>query len=285
MMPDLKRLARQLGGDVAGRATVLMPGPGHSKRDRSLSVTFDDSAPDGFLVHSFAGDRFEDCRDHVKRLLGIDGTRDSVPARREREVTRHNAADASALAIWKETVAIGGTLAEQYLATRKLRLFDGAQDLRFHPSCPFGTDRHPCMVALFRDIHTDEPKAIHRTALTAIGGKIGRKMLGPKSGAAIKLSAHDQVESGLTIAEGIETALAAAAFGFRPIWAVGDAGGIEKFPVLAGVDALTIIVDNDASLTGQGAAETCSKRWTDAGREVLRVLPNATGADIADLAA
>jgi hypothetical protein len=36
---DLRSIARALGGDVVG-AQALCPRPGHSKRDRSLSVKF-----------------------------------------------------------------------------------------------------------------------------------------------------------------------------------------------------------------------------------------------------
>jgi hypothetical protein len=37
--------------------------------------------------------------------------------------------------------------------------------LRFHASCPYRGARQPCMVALLRDIITDAPRAIQRTAL------------------------------------------------------------------------------------------------------------------------
>jgi hypothetical protein len=53
---DMRAAARALGGDVSGRDGVVCPGPGHSRQDRSLSVRFDPSAPDGFVVHSFAGE-------------------------------------------------------------------------------------------------------------------------------------------------------------------------------------------------------------------------------------
>jgi hypothetical protein len=52
---DLKNLAQALGGDF-NRDQVLAPGPGHSRQDRSLSITLSTSASDGFIVHSFAGD-------------------------------------------------------------------------------------------------------------------------------------------------------------------------------------------------------------------------------------
>ena len=83
------------------------------------------------------------------------------------------------------------------------------QVFRFHPDCPFGGERLPCMLALVRDIKTDNPVAIHRTALTKDGHKIDRMSLGPVGGGAIKISPDFEVHSGLMIGEGIETVLSA----------------------------------------------------------------------------
>ena len=71
-MMDIQTAAQILGGDVSC-GQILAPGPGHSQRDRSMSIKLDPNAQDGILVGSFAGDDFRDCRDHVKALLGIDG--------------------------------------------------------------------------------------------------------------------------------------------------------------------------------------------------------------------
>ena len=68
--PPLARAAELLGGDVQGDQ-ILCPGPGHSDGDRSLSVKPDDSAPGGFLVHSFAGDDPIVCRDFARKKLGL----------------------------------------------------------------------------------------------------------------------------------------------------------------------------------------------------------------------
>lgn len=57
-------LARLLGGEAQGDQ-ILAPGPGHSARDRSLSILIDPTAPDGFTCHSFAGDDWTDCKDYV----------------------------------------------------------------------------------------------------------------------------------------------------------------------------------------------------------------------------
>jgi hypothetical protein len=70
MMLDPRAVARALGGSISGR-NVLAPGPGHSRADRSLSVKIDPAFPDGFIVHSFAGDSPIACRDYVRAALGL----------------------------------------------------------------------------------------------------------------------------------------------------------------------------------------------------------------------
>jgi hypothetical protein len=133
------------------------------------------------------------------------------------------------------------------------------------------------------DIHTSEPSAVLRTALTKTGEKIGRMALGGKANAAIKLTADPDVTLGLAVGEGLETVLSAMKLGFSPAWALGDASNLRQFPVLSGIECLTIIVDNDKSGTGQRAALECSSRWTRIGREVFRVIPDRCDDDFNDI--
>src|SRR5690606_13535416 len=114
-MMDLRSLARALSGDVSGRNCIVIPGPGHSDRDRSLSVTFDSAAPDGFLVHSFAGDDFAACRDHVRQLLGIGAfPRHSGYPQRPSTITHQKEGTQGrveyAASLWNQATAIAGTL-------------------------------------------------------------------------------------------------------------------------------------------------------------------------------
>jgi hypothetical protein len=146
------------------------------------------------------------------------------------------------------------------------------------------------MLGLFRTIVGDKPVAIHRTALSPDARKIDRMTLGPVGGAAIKLTRHDDVERGLVVGEGVETTVAGMMLGFTPAWALGFAGAIRSFPVLGGVDALTILVDHDepdcnGRQAGHEAAWECSERWMAAGREVRSVVPRRLGIDMADLVA
>ena len=69
-LPSIEKIAELLGGDVQG-GQVLCPGPGHSAGDRSLSVKPDPADREGFVTHSFAGDDWKDCRDHVRKKLGL----------------------------------------------------------------------------------------------------------------------------------------------------------------------------------------------------------------------
>ena len=69
-LPSIAKIAELLGGEVRG-AQVCAPGPAHSAGDRSLSVLLDANAPDGFVIHSFAGDDALLCRDYVRNKLGL----------------------------------------------------------------------------------------------------------------------------------------------------------------------------------------------------------------------
>jgi RecA-family ATPase len=69
-MRSLNEMAHALGGEISA-GQVLCPGPGHKPADRSLAIKLSDTAPDGFVVHSFADDSLQECRDHVRRRLGL----------------------------------------------------------------------------------------------------------------------------------------------------------------------------------------------------------------------
>jgi DNA polymerase I-like protein with 3'-5' exonuclease and polymerase domains len=190
--------------------------------------------------------------------------------------------------LWQAAVPIRGTLAERYLIeTRKLDLTvlpDIDAVLRFHPRCPFNGNKHPCVIALFRDIETNEVTGIHRIALTANTEKIGRMMLGSwPTPRAIKLRAGDHQ---LVIGEGIETVIAGAmhlAHKSSALWAMGSAGAIGKLPLVSGFAALTILVDREASDIGLDNARTCAQRWHRANRKVVLAIPHQAEADFNDL--
>ena len=293
---DLRTIARALGGEVQGRQ-VLAPGPSHSRSDRSLSIRLSAQSPTGYIVFSHAGDDFRGARDYVAAKLGLgsdawrtrgQGAPRLVPTIMPREPEPdpdHAARIARAVAIWNGAGDPRGTIAEVYLASRGLVMPDCADVLRFHPRCPWRdkaagrTIFVPAMIAALRQIHGDEITGVHRTRLTPEGVKVDRRMLGLASGAAVKLDADDTVTIGLTIGEGVETVQAARQLEFRPGWALGSAGAVAAFPVLGGVECLTILAEHDDA--NRHAVDACAGRWHAAGREVIVVEPVA-GSDILD---
>ena len=98
-----------------------------------------------------------------------------------------------ALKIWSQSRPLRGTLAEHYLRSRGIEVPDEAREvLRFHAECPFDGRTVPALVALVRDIVTDEPVAIHRTRADR-----GRSQARPPQGARPEERRRDQAVADL----------------------------------------------------------------------------------------
>ncbi len=292
-MTSLRSYANLLDGDVVGQQ-ILFPPPGHSRQDRSASLRFDPQAPAGFVVHSFAGDDPLPIRDYIKERLGLtsEGRSQFAAPSPDRQLGRMEAERcAYALTIWRKAGDPGGTPAQVYLRHRGLHLPDEAagEAIRYHPECPFGGRRTPAMVCLVRDVVTNEPKAIHRTALTHDGHKAQidgkeRLALGPTAGGAIKLAPDETVTLCLGIGEGIESALSLRnlpEFGPSPVWSLVSASQMETFPTLPSIESLWMAVDHDKP--GMRAARSIAQRWQSSGAEAFLITPSAPRADLNDL--
>jgi hypothetical protein len=297
---DLRTIARATGGTVQGRQ-VLCPGPGHSRTDNSLSIRLSSQSPTGYIVYSHCDDDFRVARDYVAAKLGLDldgwrtkglGAARQAPIMTPRKPAPEpddDARIARARAVWDGAGPVAGSVAEAYLSGRglSLDLLDNVQEvIRFHPRAPWRDEARaetifvPCMVSAMRLIADDTITAIHRTRLGPDGTKLGRRMLGIARAAAIKLDGDDTVSHGLAIGEGVESCMAARALGFTPVWAMASAGAVASFPVLGGVEALTLLAENDPA--SDRAIGQCAERWHGAGREVTVVTPNF-GSDLADV--
>ncbi|RRD24771.1 virulence-associated protein E [Brucellaceae bacterium VT-16-1752] len=265
-MPDIHSAAAILGGKAKGNR-ILCPGPGHSKNDRSLKVTF---RPDGgFSVTSFAGDDWQTCKDYVKARLGLSDDQPVPFTVSVRSVsTGRTKARAEALArLWASCIPIEGTPAEVYLKRRGLS-YDG-DAWRYRPTSG-------SIVAIVTDALTADPIGWHETMLDHDGNKLGRRMHGNVSGGAVRLYDSD-ILTGLAVAEGIETAIASD---MRPVWACLSASVLMNFPVIPGVECLTVLADHDEA--GIAAANAVGRRWHEAGREVILTMPAKYGTDFAD---
>jgi phage/plasmid primase-like uncharacterized protein len=190
-------------------------------------------------------------------------------------------------AIWRETLPLGPE-AVAHFVRRCIHINHVPEQggLRFHPHCRWpGRITKPCIIGRFTTALGNEPRGIWRRPIS------GEKAiaLGPMSGCVIRLWPDEAVEHGLVVGEGVETVLATATrFAhrgtlFRPAWACCTAGNLGNLPIMSGIEVLTVLVDNDASGTGQKEAAKCAARWRAAGREVARFTTNSFGTDFNDL--
>ena len=278
---DAARAAVALRGELSGRNRVLCPGPGHSPHDRSLSVLFDPSAPEGFLVHSFSSDDWQKCRDHVRQALGLAHPKAAAPCAAPRQPRIARTTTTDALALWQESTDPHGTVIETYLRSRHVELPAGDGIIRHRPQIGLHGEPGAIMVALMRDVVTDRPVAVHRTYIDHNGRKTGRKVLGPCGGAAIKLA---PVTDMLVVSEGIETALAAIRAGMPAVWAMGSAGAIGALTVLPTVATLVILAEVDGGAS-RDAITSCTRRWCGSPARKVFVVTPTVGKDFADVLA
>ena len=194
-------------------------------------------------------------------------------AKASRQILKIDAADDdlkrrinTARSLWKTAVPLPDTLGQRYFVERRqLRigvLGDLHHALRWHEGIG-------AVVALMTDPLTNKPCGIHRTFLAADGTKSERRMLGRQG--VVRLSPDDEVTLGLGITEGIEDGLAVLLSGWAPVWCATSAGAIERFPVLSGIECLTVHADCDNA--GINAAQICVDRWVAAGREAVISYP------------
>lgn len=300
MTVDLAAVRRTI--DPKAPATGNVRCPVHDDRHPSLSVDVTEAGQ--LLCHCHAGCEQVAVFEEILRLAGhlLNGAEHSFAARAHKTPSLYTTTSASDetqrttlsgewLTFWRTCRPIRGTAAEEYLRRRCCVLPPTDGDLRFHPQARHFVERKtgPAMVALLTDAITGEARTLHLTFISADGS--GKAAVDPvrlllpkhrKAGAVCRLWPDESVTTGLCLAEGIETALSAA-HAFTPVWAAIDAGNLGTFPVLGGIEALTIAADNDD--VGLTAADTCAERWEDAGIEAWIVAPDQARADMNDLAA
>jgi Toprim domain len=273
---DLRALARTLHCDPLHDG-ALMSGPGHGPSDRSLRIWFDPLAPEGFRVHSFAGDDPISCRDHVRAKLGFPDWRPNIYGlqragqRADIEVDARRRQRNKARWLWNQSQ--DGQIVRRYLRARGIKLPRLPPSLRLLPARP-PRYQNPAMIAPFAipheptpghlEISTSHVTGVHLTLLRPDGsGKAGtardKIMIGPSMGTPIVLAPIND-NLGLAITEGIEDALSVHVATELGIWAAGSA---TRMPALADavpdyVDAVTVVADADE--VGQYNAHALAER-------------------------
>jgi hypothetical protein len=294
-------IARALGGRRTGGGYIARC-PAHSEHTPSLSIT--DGPAGRILVHCFGGCSQVAVIDalYLRGLWQKSTSTRPEPTERENEAQRQCDREREAERVCRDafvgrqceriwhkaqpdTPELRSWLEVRGIDRNAVGLDRMDNVLRWHRACPLGRDAMaPAMVALMTDARTNKPTGIHRTFLTPDGSSKApipspRMMLG-KAG-IIRLSLDEDVELGLGICEGIETGLSIMARGWRPIWACGSLGTLRTFPVLGGIECLTIFGDPKPHEI-EGACE-CARRWIAAGKEAHVRWSGEPGLDFNDL--
>lgn len=307
-MMTLQQFAGALRGRVVSGGVSFAP-EGHSPRDASGRLFIDPLARNGYRIACLSPkDDPLRARDYVDRQCGLPRWEPGANGgllnfqhihRSPQEVARRDHA--------REKLRVAREAEDRTKAERVGRIWDEAgtdprstlvaryldehrhldlprsvcgHAVRFHPAGPWEGESVPMMLCALRDIHTNEVVGLHRTRLDPrTAAKVDRKMLGRARNTAIKLTADAEVATGLHIAEGVESALAGMALGFTPMWAMGSVSGIASFPVLSGIECLTICAETGEA--SAAAVEQVGARWTEAGLE-LRVCHSRHGSDLND---
>jgi putative DNA primase/helicase len=234
-------------------------------------------AGDGFhLAQKATGKGFMDVVREVAEIVGTaEMPIDAIPKERTDDDVK-----AANRKIWVATQKMeAGNLADVYLRRRGVGQQSYVKDLRFAASLWDGDGgQRPCMVALVRD-PDGNPTSLHRTFL-AKDGSDKAEMASPRKmsagtvaiGSCIRLM--DWNGNGpLGIAEGIETAFAAANQFKMPVWSAINAQMLARWQWPEGCKSVMIFGDNDASFTGQAAAFELAKRAACKGLEVQVCIP------------
>jgi phage/plasmid primase-like uncharacterized protein len=217
------------------------------------------------------------------RVLGGEGiSRGVAPAARDHDRRSLDFAEQ----IWGQTTQLAPQ-AMAYFERRGVPINDVPDHggLRWHPSCPWEDGTTPCVVGRYTSAVDNKPRGIWRRPID--GAK--PKALGPTAGCVIRLWPDDAIEAALVLGEGVETTLAASTriehrgTMLQPAWAAGSAANMQSFPVLSGVECLTLLADNDTNGVGERAAQQCAQRWLAAGEDVELLIPNKAGVDFNDV--
>lgn len=233
------------------------------------------------LIMRVKGIDFKEAAREIERVVGFIKPGTLKPAQSDADKI------AALRRIWKESAPVReGDEVSRYLAVRGL-VVPQTNALRCHPGLSYRdgdeTGRYSCMLALVA-APDGSGASIHRTYLQegrkAPVSKPKKLMPGlPISGAAVRLS---PVAECLGIAEGVETALAAAAQFGMPVWAAVSAGGMESWIPPEGVKRIVVFGDNDVTYTGQKAAYALAHRLAMSGIAVDVRIPEQAGTDWAD---
>lgn len=294
---SLASLAARLGGDCyAGGLRALLPAPGHSAHDRSVSLALVDGR---VLVHAFGGADWREVLDDLRgrgwidaenRLLDGGGAPAApVGVDHAAEATRAERT-ACAARLWDQAGPIAaGAPAALYAARRgvELALADGGA-LRAHSAAPASVYcdrgvRRPALLAAVRDA-AGELTAVELTYLDGSGRRSAtarppRKVVGAMpAGCAVRLA---ELSGAMVVGEGVFTTLSAMARFALPGWALLSTSNLRRWTPPAGVR--DVIVAGDRGQDGERSARGLKAALADRGVFAEVAFPPAGYGDWNDL--
>jgi hypothetical protein len=271
----LHRIVAALGGDLyQGGRRANVPAPGHSRRDRSISLLL---VGDRVVIHGFGGTDWRAARDALRRRglidangrLGAQG--DPAPAwSRPDDRVRQE----TALRLWEQSGPVGtASAAALHLRRRAILADEPVGALRCHPRAPLrvygeGGRGSPALVA-----RIDDPSggltAVELTYLDPAGRAVpglvvGRKTVGcVPPGSAVRLA---QARDALLVGEGVLTTLSAMDRFGLPGWALLGVSNLVGWSPPPGVERVMIAADRGTA--GERAAARLRDRLLAIGRRV-----------------
>jgi hypothetical protein len=292
----LAALVRALGGDLyAGGRRALVPAPGHSPADRSVSLLLEDGR---LLVHGFGGADWREVLDDLRARGWIDaenrlleggapvvdrGGPTPAPVRAERV--------AAARRLWDAAGAIAAANpAGLYIASRGVDLAAATAGgaLRAHAAAPASAyrnrgPRRPALLAAVSDA-AGELTAVEITYLDPSGrrsraARPSRKLVGVlPAGSAVRLA---QIGEAMVVGEGVFTALSAMRRFGLPGWALLSTSNLRRWSPPAGVRR--VVVAGDRGRDGERSAAVLRAALVRSGVAASVVLPPAGYGDWNDL--
>jgi hypothetical protein len=290
---SLQPIVHACGGELyAGGRRANIPAPGHSAKDRSISLYWSDGR---VFAYSFGGADWRAALDRLRELGLIDpenrlrngAVASEAPAAAELSAVERQAA---ARAIWDLGRPVHGALSEAYLRNRKIeRPLPGPAALKHHGCVPLaiyagGRLTIPALLAGILDPAGDLA-GVEITYLDPGGGRarwprLSRKTVGGRpGGSAVRL---DPAAPDLLVAEGVVTALSASERFGLPAWALLSAGNLRTWTPPQGVRR--VLIAGDCGAQGEASAHALAGRLRRAGVAAQVRLPPACFGDWNDAA-
>jgi len=310
---DPKEIAYKLGGEILSNGNILVPGPGHSEKDRSLSIKIDSEKPFGYVHHSFAEDDPRVCQDYINDLLNLSKYSTAISEnerislkekRKERDAANkilHQKKLQACIELFEQSDA-AGYYAKPYFEGRgnlpwPEQKFKESQRL-INGQGEFYRTKHSSIIAQISDFQTGLPVGLHCTAIqasslnrNAIGytvrnlkkqNKSSRQISGSLKG-YLELYCGSEKNRTLFVGEGIETTLSLLklplTFENPAVWALINASNFTSLLPLLNFNTIVIATDIDPPKDGETigigekSARELAERWEKAGKHAHLVIP------------